>query len=501
MSFFLVLNNLHFSLEIIGAIIFLAATWLAYDAFLLRRDFIIASKGLGFLFLAARLVLHASQLAGDIWLYAEYIVSFLGMGFLIWNLLLEAPGKRPEFRAIILLPGLSLFVLPLNTLQTLGLAVIFLLSFHQYRGEQKYAIRPLAFGFLLLAIGGALSIIPDSESLGFIWTVKHLFELAGFLSIGLWLWSYLELRIREEMLIVFISLGLFMGVLVSLTFSSILLGGVESSVKENLVSSTKVLELAINGLREEALAKIRLLKDDEKLILAAREKDFVRLDEAARSLLAKENLGFLTVTDAEGEVMVRAHAPSKKEDNLRGEEAVRQALAGKSFVTIESSAVEKFSIRASSPLMSKGRIIGAVVGGFPLDNAFADNMKRVTGLEVSVFDRDYRVATSARNKEGEILIVGTRITDSVVRDKVLLRGEPVTARTEVLSRPFLASYLPLRNAQKEVAGIIGAEKSQQEIFKTAQTTNRLTLAVVIILMVILMTPIYLITKRLSEEAV
>ena len=500
MSFFLILNNLHFSFEIIGAIIFLAAAWLVYDAFLLRRDFITAFKGLGFLFLAVWLVLHASQFTGDIWLYAEYIASFLGTGFLIWNLFLEMPVKRPDFRAVILLPGLSLFLLPLNALQTLGLATVFVLSFRQYIGEQKYAIRPLAYGFLFLAVGSTLSIIFNAGSFGLLWGVRHLFELAGFLSIGRWLWSYLELRIREEILIVFISLGLFMGVLVSLTFSSILLGGIEGSVKENLVSSTKVLELAINGLKEEALAKIRLIKDEEKLILAVREKDFVHLDETTRALLARENLGFLIITDTEGEVLVRAHAPSKKEDTLRGEEAVKQALEGKSFVTIESSPVEQLSIRASSPLMSKGRIIGAVVGGFPFDNAFADNMKRITGLEVSIFDRDYRIATSAKNQRGELSIVGTRITDSAVRNKVLLRGEPVTLRTEVFSQPFLASYLPLRGAQKEIAGMIGVEKSQQEIFKTAQTTNRLTLAVVIILMMVLMTPIYLITKRLSEEA-
>jgi len=68
-----------------------------------------------------------------------------------------------------------------------------------------------------------------------------------------------------------------------------------------------------------------LIKDEEKLILAVREKDFVHLDETTRALLARENLGFLIITDTEGEVLVRAHAPSKKEDTLRGEEAVKQA--------------------------------------------------------------------------------------------------------------------------------------------------------------------------------
>ena len=52
MSLFFWLNNIHYSLQLFGGLAFLLVAWLAIDSFLIRRDFITFSRGLGFLFLA-----------------------------------------------------------------------------------------------------------------------------------------------------------------------------------------------------------------------------------------------------------------------------------------------------------------------------------------------------------------------------------------------------------------------------------------------------------------
>ena len=51
MSLFFLFNNLHFAVEILGALAFLIVGWLALDAFLIRRDFTTATRWIGFGFL------------------------------------------------------------------------------------------------------------------------------------------------------------------------------------------------------------------------------------------------------------------------------------------------------------------------------------------------------------------------------------------------------------------------------------------------------------------
>ena len=174
-------------------------------------------------------------------------------------------------------------------------------------------------------------------------------------------------------------------------------------------------------------------------------------------------------------------------------------MLGDSLVDIASSAPEGFSIRASSPVMANGETVGIIVAGFPLDNALADGLKKITGLEMSIFEADTRAATTLFNPDGRTRSVGIKQTDPRVSQSVLQQGNELTLRTLILSRPYLASYLPIRNAANEIVGMVSAAEPQQEVLDIVQTTNRLTLIVVMIIMLIIVTPIYLMTRRLGEE--
>lgn len=499
MSFFFLLNNLHFALEILGALAFLVVAWLAFDSYLLRKDFVTASRGIGFLFLTLWQVLHAFNFPSDLAGYSAYVVYFLGIIFVLWNLLLEAPVPRPEFKAVLVLPGLGAVLAPFNTAAALGLFFIAFLSYRQYKKELKKSLFPFWLGFLFLFLGSLASIIYEPDSLSSLWITGHIFELAGFFALAWWTWSYLALRIREEMLIIFVSFALFVSVIVSLTFSSILITKIEAETKRSLLTNTRVLDFALLRLQEEALAKARLIAARSDLKAALRENNFVKLQEFAESLLEEEKLGFLTIVDKEGYAVLRAHALTKKDDDLTGELAVKNALGGKPSVTIESSPAEKFSIRAASPLVENDKVAGVIIAGFPLDNALADSIRKITGLEMSIFEGNVRVATTALNPDGKTRSTGIKEVNPLVLSVVLGSGGELTLRTTMLSRPFLASYLPIKNAGGEIVGMISAAVPQKEVLETAQATNRLTLIIVMIIMFILIMPIYLITKRLSEE--
>jgi len=499
MSLFFLLNNLHFALEILGALAFLVAAWLALDSFLVRRNFKGASRGIGFAMLAVWQIIHAFNFSSDFVIFLGYALFIFGILFVLINLLAESLIARPEFKAVLILPSLAAALNPLNIAVTAGLFLITILAFRQYKRETKKALMPFWVAFLFLSLGSLSAIFYDQDSFSGLWVIGHGLELIGFFALGWWVWKYLELRIREELLLVFISLTLFMAVIVTLTFSSILITRMEDQTREGLLTNARVLDFTISGLEEEALAKTKLFARDPELAQALALDDFIKIEELASDFMDKENLGFLTVLDQEGFVILRAHALSKKEDNLSKERASGSALAGEPFVTIETTSAEKFSIRAASPIADRGEILGVVIGGFSLDNALADNMKRITGLDMSIFEGNTMVAATYLHPDGRTRSIGVKQTDPEVLKGVLELGTGTTLRTKIFSRPYLASFLPIRDADNNIVGMLSAAKAQNEILETAEQSNRLTLGAVVIIMIIMVMPVYLITKRLSKE--
>jgi len=499
MSSFFLLNNLHFALEVLGSLAFLVVAWLAFDAFLIRRDFITASRGVGFIFLALWQVVHAFNFTSDLADFAGYALYLLGLIFILWNMFLEKPVERPEFKAILILPSLGALVLQLNIVVAAGFLLITFLAYTQYKKELKKSLMPFLISFSFLSLGALTSIFYAQDSLGALWILGHIFQLAGFLALGWWVWSYLALRIREELLMIFLSFTLFTAILVSLTFSTILISRIEAETKANLFTDVKVLDLVIKRFEQESLAKAKFIATSPTLKSALQKNNFIALEAELNKLLESEALGFLTVVDKDGYVVLRAHALSKKDDILANEVAVKSALGGNSYATLETSSVEKFSIRAASPLVIRNEIVGAVVAGFPLDSVFADKIKKVTGLEMSIFEGDIKVATTMFNADGRTRSIGIRETNPRVLETVIANGKDITLRTTILSNPFVASYLPLKDNEGEIIGMLSAARKQSDIAETANTTNRLTLVIVVIIMLILVAPIYLITKRLSQE--
>lgn len=498
MSTFFLLNNFHFTLEVLGALTFLTVAWLAFDAFALRRDTVTAIRGIGFSLLALWQIIHAFNFSHDLYNYLGYLVYFLGIVFIISSLAREYFAVRPASPAVLILPNLSGIARLLSAVTSFGLGIITYLAYLQYKKEFKKDLRLFLAGFLFLTAGSLLSIFYRIDLFNSVWILGHILEAIGFFALGWWVWNFLRLRLREQILFVFISATLFMAIIVSLTFSTILVGQITSSTKDNLLTNTKVLDLAISRLKEEALAKAELATFDEDLKEALQDNNFPTLETIASQILTEKQLGFLSILDPNGEVLLRAHALTKRNDNAAGEKAVKAALSGKALAAIEPSPAEGFSIRAAAPVFSGKKLIGVVVAGFQLDNAFADSIKKITGLEMSIFQGRTRVATTTLNPDGRTRSIGIEETDEREQDSVFTKRAGIILFTQILSRPFLASYLPLVDEDK-VVGMISAAKAQRELTETTNHTNRLTLVTVIIVMVILSTPIYIITRRLSQE--
>jgi hypothetical protein len=494
MSLAFYINNTHFALELMGAVVFLMAAWLMLDSYFARKEFPTISRASGFAAAAIAQVLFAINTGGDVLAYISFGFFFIGL-FLI--LVSFVKTQELHVQAIIVLPAFSIWSRYLHAAAALLLFGIAYLSFRQSQRELNKTWIPFSIAFVLLASSVFVGIFAggNQESVQFI--LKDVLKLIGFAFLARWVWQYLQLRVRESLVLIFISAALFLSTIVTLAFSTILVQQIAAQTDANLFTNARVLDLQVQGLEEQALAKTALMAEDIVLPAAIAANDFPALEEWAEVMLENQKLGFVTIIDARGEVLVRAHALSRRGDSLFNERAVEEALRGTPFVTIEKSPVEKLSIRAAAPIREGEKIVGAVVAGYPLDNALIDNIKRLTGLDMFIYEEATSVAATAFASDGRTRLTGITLSNPEVQD-VLEGRDSITIRTTLRGQSYRTSYLPLVNGDDKVIGMLSAAKSEQDILDIENSTNRLTLITVVLIMLALAYPIYAFTRRLAD---
>lgn len=493
MYFYFLINNLHFALELFGFVVFLMAAWLTLDSYFTQKDFSTLFRGIGFGLIGASVLVHALNYGSDILSYLGSFLFVLGLTLMIAGFLLI---KKLQMASVLVIPAFSTWDSLFSGLSTALLALVVYFAYRQYKREYNPTWIPLIISFLLITLGSLFSLFNISDQVNIVFIVSHFFELLGYGFLARWVWQYLSLRIRESMVLIFISGALFLATVVTLAFSTILIGRIAVDTEASLLTDAKVFDLTINSLENESLAKARLLAGDSELIQALSKNDFSQIERIIEGFLEKEKVGFITVADKDGNVILRAHALTKRGDSISNQRVFEEAVSGNPFVTIENDLVEKLSVRAGARIVGDGNTLGVLVVGYPLDNAMVDGIKRITGLEMLVYDKDVSVAGTALAVDGRTRLIGTSVTSDNIKNIVLNEGKSMTARVTMSSESFLASYLPLYNGDGKIIGMVSAAKSEQNILDIANATNRLTLITIIIMMLVLAWPIYSFTKKL-----
>ena len=251
----------------------------------------------------------------------------------------------------------------------------------------------------------------------------------------------------------------------------------------------------MENIKQEALAKAEIVSLDKDLITALDKNDAVSLEKTAENLLEKYQLGFLTIADNTGSVILRAHSLSSRGDTIYGEREFDEAMLGNNVVSVDDSKGEGFSVRAGAPVISNGKTVAVVVVGNQLDNAFADKLQKLTGLETFIYKGDVSVASSALDADGRTRLVGEALNNPEVSKSVLEDGNIITSDSKIFGTLFHSSYAPLMNVDDKIVGMISVSKPQQDIVDIANATNRLTLITVTLIILVLSLPIYFISKK------
>ncbi|MEG1609603.1 MAG: methyl-accepting chemotaxis protein, partial [Bilophila sp.] len=184
---------------------------------------------------------------------------------------------------------------------------------------------------------------------------------------------------------------------------------------------------------------------------AVATKNSQKLLELGKPLMQATHSDFMTITDEKGVVLARGHS-SKFGDSVNNQKTVTNALKGQSTVGVVSGTVEPYTMRAGSPVMWQGRIVGTVGIGLSLAReSYVDNIKALSNLEVTIFRGDQRVMTTIL-KDGKRAI-GTKLTDAAVKEASLQQGKTHIGDTTILGTPFTSAYWPIRGMDGKILGL------------------------------------------------
>ena len=227
--------------------------------------------------------------------------------------------------------------------------------------------------------------------------------------------------------------------------------------------ATTDLRQSLNGVsgyldnqRSDLLGLARLVAADPVVDRAVRSDDRQALIVHLTPFYADLNADVMDVIDARGRVVVRMEDTLAAGDLVSGRPSVRKALAGGEVVVPESDlphreAAGGYALRATVPIRSGDRVIGAVVVGRQLDSIFAARIGHALDANVNLIAGNQRTGTTLTDSHG-LPATGLPEPPSVLAR--ITTGETSIATVQENGGSALSGLVPLAGADGRWIGAV-----------------------------------------------
>ncbi len=227
---------------------------------------------------------------------------------------------------------------------------------------------------------------------------------------------------------------------------------IEDELNKGIVRMQQVISSANETTAQKFLQSADLIAEDDDFAKAVAEKNTDAAVKLGSVLMKKAGSDFMTITDEKGIVIGRGHS-KKHGDSVTNQETVVIALTGKPAVAVVAGTEVPFTIRASFPVMHDGKIVGSVsIGTSLVTPAYLDWLKKLSGVNVTIFKGDTRVMTTITMEDGKRAI-GTKLQSPEILKAVLERGETVYSHNNILGIDYNSAYWPVKDANGKIVGM------------------------------------------------
>ncbi|QTO39270.1 methyl-accepting chemotaxis protein [Desulfovibrio desulfuricans] len=226
---------------------------------------------------------------------------------------------------------------------------------------------------------------------------------------------------------------------------------IEDELNKGIIRMQQVISSANETTAQKFLQSADLIAEDDDFAKAVAEKNTDAAVKLGSVLMKKAGSDFMTITDEKGIVIGRGHS-KKHGDSVTNQETVVIALTGKPAVAVVAGTEVPFTIRASFPVMHDGKLVGSVsIGTSLVTPAYLDWLKKLSGVNVTIFKGDMRVMTTIM-QDGKRAI-GTKLQSPEILKAVLERGETVYSHNNILGIDYNSAYWPVKDANGKIVGM------------------------------------------------
>jgi hypothetical protein len=368
-----------------------------------------------------------------------------------------------------------------------------------------------AFAILLLAefltifglFGKTDNIILSTltSNFGPLWLVSHVLEFTAFVFLAIYAWGYLRFRIGSQVIGAFITASLFIFVLTTFAFTSLLVRVMQQNSIENLEKNLRTLEYAINRLQDQSLATAKVVASNQSIKDAISNQDYQTLTSLLENQIVSSNLDFLVAVNTSGFVLARGEETETSNEQLSQNPTVSFTLEenqGRTNIsTREWVNAPQVLIESATPIEG----LGAIYAGYIIDNAFADGLKEATGLEVTVFGGNVRSATTLVGVDNESRLIGTLETNNTIKQAVLEQGQTYSGLSRAFHKEYISAYGPLTNYKDETLGMMFVGYPSIVLFNAAHSSMNITFYITMVIAILSFIPAYLLAKFIEKHQV
>ncbi len=259
--------------------------------------------------------------------------------------------------------------------------------------------------------------------------------------------------------------------------------GFNHTIHSELQTVRRVVDDTYANTKKALLQEAKMLVTFRALIDPLKAKDINAVTAFAKKAMLQCEADFVMILDAKGSVVARGH-DNAIGDNFSEYDIVRHALGGQPFTEAVDLKKSGLSVGACAPIRDDGNLLGALLVGRAFkSHAFVDEVKKVTGMEMTIFDHDTRISTTISN--GGKRAVGTQLNNPKVQSAVLQGGGVYAAPATILGKAYRTVYWPIKDSKGTILGMwfIGSsvEVVEQTVNDIAFYCLVATLVVVLVL--------------------
>ncbi|MCL2399930.1 MAG: methyl-accepting chemotaxis protein [Defluviitaleaceae bacterium] len=222
--------------------------------------------------------------------------------------------------------------------------------------------------------------------------------------------------------------------------------------RQHMESAVYNIATARAQIEESTLMAATQFANNTAIIAGVQTNNIVALRNQINATMEHHTAQIVVVTDSFGRVIVRHHS------DVAGDSVSHRPVVAFALNNIPTSDIDYYgestlSIVSGVPIIGfDGRVLGSVIVGYDMASEnFVNNLRSITGSEITVFAHDTSIITTLGANSP--YAVGSQV-DILPGYRALAHREFVFAEKSILGQPFLTYYEPIMNADGGIVGIM-----------------------------------------------